>query len=213
MPGKSTPSWNFEVGGDISFPSMAACKVEVPSTTSTSLGGSRWPDPAVIVDVVDTSHCVWMCVWSWCWVPPLCKLLQICSVGECCKIAAKMCHSQSAPRPRPAVMSCVIFMTCHECVTTSPWLSSHKQGKQPNIIWQMNILNLCNTLHLDFWSVKTWSVCSQIVYWCVLVWHVYWPRETTCHTPHPDGLISTPASWPDLQWRGNRGYLDSDSNI
>ena len=61
-------------------------------------------------------------VTPWCWVPPLCQLLQICSVGECCKIAAKMCHSQSAPAPappRPAVMSRVIFMTCHECVTTA----------------------------------------------------------------------------------------------
>ena len=28
---------------------MAACKGEVPPTSNTSLGGSRWPDPVVSI--------------------------------------------------------------------------------------------------------------------------------------------------------------------
>ena len=52
---REPPKLVLEVGGtstlqaawDFSFPGMVACKFEVPPTSNTSLGGSRWPDPAV----------------------------------------------------------------------------------------------------------------------------------------------------------------------
>ena len=51
MPGelKSPPLGTFKWGGLLS-----ACKVEVPPTSSTSLGGSRWPDPAVLYSQFQT---------------------------------------------------------------------------------------------------------------------------------------------------------------
>ena len=144
-----------------------------------------------------------------------CKFAVLVSVA---KLRLKCVTLNLHPAPAPATPRCHELCNIHDMSRVCDHVTMAvitQTGKQPNMIWQMNILNadLCNNLHLDLWLVKTWSVCSQIVYWCVLVWHVYWPRETTCLTPHPDGLISTPASWPDLQWRCNKGYLDSDSNI
>ena len=46
--------------GDFSFPGMVACKVEVPPTLSTILGGSRWPDPAVEHNV----YCEYLSTWA-----------------------------------------------------------------------------------------------------------------------------------------------------
>ena len=52
---REPPRLVFEVGGTSTLQatlpgklkSQAACKVEVPHTSSTSLGGSSWPNPAV----------------------------------------------------------------------------------------------------------------------------------------------------------------------
>ena len=48
MPGKlKFPHFKVPRRRDSSFPGIVACKVEAPPTSSTSLGGSRWPDLAV----------------------------------------------------------------------------------------------------------------------------------------------------------------------
>ena len=58
------------------------------------------------------------------------------------------------PPPRPAVMSRVIFMTCHECVTTAV-ITQTGGNNQTYDEWIFQMLTFTyNNLHLDLWLVN-----------------------------------------------------------